>query len=99
MNRSCFVGRPNPSFQYMLVGKKAPAGALPGEDCVSFNPRTATVKQAQGSWKIVDGGHWMFDFGNNEKEARKVLAIIRKYGFTKSCFVGRPGPSFLYLRK
>ena len=99
MNQSCFVGRPNPSFKYMLREGSAPAGAFAGEDCVSFNPNTATVQQAQGNWKIVDGSHWMFDFGSNESEARKSLAIIKKYGFTRSCFVGRPGPSFYYLRK
>jgi hypothetical protein len=99
MNQSCFVGRPNPSFQYMLSGGSAPSGAIAGEDCVSFNPQTATVKQVQGKWKIVDGSHWMFDFGSSKSEARKSLAIIKKYGFSKSCFVGRPEPSFLYLRK
>jgi hypothetical protein len=99
MSRSCFVGRPQPSFQYMLVGGNAPAGSFAGEDCVSFNPVTATVQQIQGRWKIVDGSHWMFDFGNKENEARQALAIIKKYGFTRSCFVGRPGPSFSYLRK
>jgi hypothetical protein len=99
MNQSCFVGRPNPSFQYMLVSGNAPVGALGGEDCVSFNPATTTVQQIQGSWKIVDGSHWMFDFGANKAEADQALAIIKKYGFTHSCYVGRPGPSFTYLRR
>jgi len=99
MNQSCFVGRPNPSFQYMLVSGNAPVGALGGEDCVSFNPATTTVQQIQGSWKIVDGSHWMFDFGANNAEADQALAIIKKYGFTHSCYVGRPGPSFTYLRR
>ncbi|MEJ2422548.1 MAG: hypothetical protein P8018_12755 [Acidobacteriota bacterium] len=99
MNRSCFVGRPNPSFKYMLVNGHAPTGAMSGEDCVSFNPATIQVKKINGSWKIVDGSHWMFDFGSNEAEARQACAIIKKYGFTRSCFVGRPGPSFEYLRK
>jgi hypothetical protein len=99
MNRSCFVGRPNPSFKYMLVNGHAPTGAMSGEDCVSFNPATIQVKKINGSWKIVDGSHWMFDFGSNEAEARQAFAIIKKYGFTRSCFVGRPGPSFEYLRK
>ncbi len=99
MNQSCFVGRPNPSFQYMLVSGNAPVGALGGEDCISFNPATTTVQQIQGSWKIVDGSHWMFDFGANKTEADQALAIIKKYGFTHSCFVGRPGPSFKYLRR
>jgi hypothetical protein len=99
MNKSCFVGRPNPSFSYMLVNNGAPRGAMKGEDCVSFNPRTAQVKQIGNRWKIVDGNHMMFDFAKNANEARESLGIIKKYGFTRSCFVGRPGPSFEYLRK
>jgi len=41
----------------------------------------------------------MFDFGSKKAEADKALAIIKKYGFNKSCFVGRPDPSFQYMRK
>jgi hypothetical protein len=99
MNQSCFVGRPDPSFQYLLVSGRAPAGVFPGEDSVSFNPNTIAVRQFNGRWKIVDGNHWLFDFGSNASEARQAYAIIKKYGFTRSCFVGRPGPSFTYLRK
>ncbi|MCG8342646.1 MAG: hypothetical protein MI684_07400 [Chlorobiales bacterium] len=99
MNRSCFVGRPDPSFQYMLTPGGAPKGGIPGEDCVSFNPNTIEVKNINGRWKIVDGNHWMFDFGNKKAEAEKAFAIIKKYGFTRSCFVGRPDPSFHYLRR
>ncbi|MBN1929270.1 MAG: hypothetical protein JW764_06990 [Chlorobiaceae bacterium] len=99
MNSSCFVGRPDPSFEYLLVNGKAPQGSMPGEDCVSFNPNTIEVKNIDGRWKIVDGSHWVFDFGNKEEEARTAFAIIKKYGFTRSCYVGRPDPSFQYLRK
>ncbi|MBF0585959.1 hypothetical protein INT08_07625 [Prosthecochloris sp. N3] len=99
LNQSCFVGRPDPSFQYMLTSGNAPKGPMPGEDCISFNPSTIEVKEINGRWKIVDGNHWMFDFGNKEDEARTAYAVIKKYGFTRSCFVGRPDPSFQYLRK
>lgn len=99
MNQSCFVGRPHPSFSYLLVSGGAPVGAFSGEDCVSFNPETTEVKSVAGRWKIVDGSHFLFDFGAKESEARQALAIIKKYGFNKSCFVGRPQPSFKYLRK
>ncbi|MCK4418670.1 hypothetical protein KAV79_02580, partial [Candidatus Aerophobetes bacterium] len=99
MNQSCFVGRPDPSFQYLLVSGRAPIGSFEGEDCVSFNPNTAEVRYINGRWKIVDGSHWVFDFGNKESEARQALAIIKKYGFRFSCFVGRPDPSFKYLRR
>ena len=99
MNQSCFVGRPHPSFSYLLVGGSAPMGAFAGEDCVSFNPETIEVKNVGGRWKIVDGTHWLFDFGDKESEARQAFAIIKKYGFNKLCYVGRPHPSFTYLRK
>lgn len=99
MNQSCFVGRPDPSFCYMLVSGRAPQGPFPGEDSVSFNPRRAEVKRMAGRWKIVDGDHLLFDFGNKRDEAQRALAIIQKYGFTRSCFVGRPDPSFSYLRR
>jgi hypothetical protein len=69
MNQSCFVGRPDPSFRYLLVNSKAPQGSMPGEDCVSFNPNTIEVRNIDGRWKIVDGSHWLFDFDNKEEEA------------------------------
>jgi len=97
MNQSCFVGRPDPSFQYMLAAGNAPSGNLDGEDCIAFNPGNIRISNIQGRWKIVDENHWMFDFGNNEDQARQAFAIIKKYGFSRSCFVGRPNPSFKYL--
>lgn len=72
---------------------------MQGEDCVSFNSQTAMVKQLNNRWKIVDGNHLMFDFGGKQNEANQSLSIIKYHGFTRSCFVGRPGPSFTYLRK
>lgn len=99
MDRSCFVGRPKPPFQYMAVGKQAPQGAFPGEDCLTFNLANLTVTNVEGRWKIVDGSHWMFDFAGNQAQANQALQIIKQYGFTFSCFVGRPDPSFQYLRR
>ena len=99
MNQSCFVGRPGPSFEYMLVSGNAPTGSVAGEDCLSFNPNRIALKRINGRWKIVDGSHWLFDFGNNKSEAEQAYQIIKKYGFTYSCYVGRPHASFKYLRK
>lgn len=99
LNQSCFVGRPDPSLNYLLNGGAAPAGALRGEDCIAFNPANISVSNVNGRWKIVEGKHWMFDFGNRQDEAQQALAVIRKHGFTQSCFIGRPKASFSYLRK
>ncbi len=99
MNKSCFVGRPGPSLEYMLVNNSAPQGSTSGEDCISFNPNNIQVKKIGGRWKIVDGSHYIFDFGSSYTEAKKSYDIIKKHKFTKTCYVGRPGPSFEYMRK
>ena len=98
-NAQCFVGRPDASMEYWKVNGQAPSGAMPGEDCVSFNPANIEVKSISGSWKIVEGTHWILDFGGNEAEARKSLKIIKCMGFTNLCFVGRPDASMTYFRK
>lgn len=67
------------------------------DDCVSFNPATTSVANIGGTWKIVDGTHYMFDFGSNKANADQALAIIKHYKMTQSCFVGRPHPPFSYL--
>jgi len=98
MNSQCFVGRPDPSMTYYLVNGLAPRGAMSGEDSVSFNPANIEVKQIGGRWKIVEGGHWIMDFAGKQSEANTALWIIKKYGFTRMCFVGRPDPSMVYFR-
>ena len=99
INQLCYVGRPNSSFEYILSSNKAPSGLFPNEDCISFSPNQLEVKKIKGSWKIVHANSWLFDFGWKYNEAKKALTIIKKYGFTKTCSVGRPDPSFKYFRK
>ena len=99
LDRSCFIGRPEPSFSYLLAKGGSPSGKMIGEDCVAFDPQRVTTSKINGRWKIVAGKQWLFDFGSNENEARKALAVIKRHGFTRSCFVGRPKPDFTYLRR
>ncbi|WP_372678681.1 hypothetical protein [Desulfosarcina sp.] len=99
MDRACFVGRPNPLFSYMLAKGGSPSGAIAGEDCVDFDPKTVAVSNIQGRWKIVSGRRWLFDFGPAQTEARQALSVIRRYRFSRSCFVGRPDADFSYLRR
>lgn len=98
-DEQCFVGRPDASMEYWKVKGKAPSGAMPGEDCVSFNPDNIVVKNMGGRWKITDGSLLILDFGNKESEARTSLKIIKCNGFTNICYVGRPDASMIYLRK
>lgn len=74
----------------------ASPSAATSEDCIDFHPRNTRVRFIQGRWKVVEGNHWIADFGSNKQEARKALRIIKHYGINKNCFVGRPKPSFTY---
>ena len=98
MNRQCFVGRPDPSLEYYLHGDQVPAGPLTGEDCTTFDPDRISVVIANGRYTIIEGDKRLLDFGRNKSEAMKALKLIRTYGFTHLCFVGRPQPSFTYFR-
>ena len=40
----------------------------------------------------------MFIFGAKEGEARQAFAIIKRHGFSQSCYVARPNPRFSYLK-
>lgn len=99
ITQSCFIGRPDPSFSYLLSSGRAPQGALSGEDCLRFDPNQLSLTQTDGRWKIAQGERWLFDFGSKRSEARQALAVIRQYGFSQSCFVGRPDPGLSYLRR
>ncbi|MFP3943790.1 MAG: hypothetical protein ACLFWF_07845 [Alphaproteobacteria bacterium] len=95
-DRQCFVGRPGPSMTYWKRGGTIPARDMEGQDCTSFDPGTVEVKRIDGRWKIVEGGHWIADFGSNRKEAFEAYGIVKRYKLSKQCFVGRPGPSMTY---
>ncbi len=99
-NSSGFVGRPNPSFTYQLCNKRA-SNVKParGEDIIAFNPSKIKVSFVRNRWKIVEGNHYIFDFGKSKKEAEEALCIIKKYKFNGVGYVGRPNASFQYMVK
>jgi|GEM_PF-1745000 len=99
INSLCDVGTPSPSMQYGLVSGEPPAGPYAQEDCVPHGPDRLEVKKVGESWKVVEGTHYLLDFGERENEARTALSILKQYGFNRHCFVGRPHASFEYFRK
>jgi hypothetical protein len=46
---------------------------------------------------MVDGQHWLLDFGSSEDNALRARDVIRYYGFDRQCFVGRPDPPMMYF--
>ena len=98
MNERCDIGQSDSPLRYWLIDGQAPSGELSGEICHSFIAGDLKVKRSDESWKIVEGSNQVFNFVK-EEEAREVYRLIQKYSFSRSCFVGRPRPSFLYFRK
>ena len=60
------------------------------EDCLGFNPDNVQAVNIGGRWKVVDGSHWILDFGGSQANAEKARDIIKHYGMDEICFVGRP---------
>jgi len=98
LDNSCFIGRPDPNFSYLLAQRMPPAGALEGEDCLRHDLDALRVEPDGENWLMTDGRSRMLlfsDVGN----AHRTLALVKYYGFTHQCFVGRPHPDFVYWRK
>lgn len=60
------------------------------EDRISLNPNNVAAIQAAGRWKVADGPHWILDTGSNQAAAQQAVGIIKHYGLSFICFVGRP---------
>ncbi len=97
MDRHCFVGRPDPSMEYWLADGQAPSGSLAHEDCIAFDPGRLELKREGSRWLLTDGRSRMRLFSDRQ-EAERALRLIRHYGFTRTCYIGRPDPSMIYFR-
>ena len=85
-------------MMYFTVGGKGPAGAMPGEDAVPFDLAGVAAQQVAGRWIVTDGASRMLDFGASKAYAVHAVTIIKRYGFTYQCFVGRPNAPMTYFR-
>lgn len=92
----CYVKRPHPPMTYWTRSGMVPSGNMGGEDCVNNNPDTTTVDHVGGAWKVVDGSHWMLDYGSDKPAAEQALAVIKHYNLNRQCFVARPNPPMTY---
>lgn len=99
----CFVGRPScpdhdPLMYWLTDDHDAPTGSMRNEDTVTFDPSNLTVTRVGRNWKVVDGSHWLLDFGPSEGIARAARYFLQKYEFTEMGFVNRPNPEMTYFK-
>lgn len=91
----CTVG----PMVYYLVDKRPPVGAMPGEDCVAFNPQQ--LQSRPDMLAIFDGQRnvtlfWPFERG---EQVTNAYNIIRHHGFTHACYLERGALNKTYLRQ
>ncbi|ARC90651.1 PASTA domain-containing protein [Rhodovulum sp. MB263] len=85
-----------PGSAVAVVLAAAPEEAV-DEDCIRHDPGRIAAKQIGGRWKIVEGSHWMLDFGTDGDSAKKALAVLQAYGADRICYVSRPQPPMMYI--
>jgi hypothetical protein len=71
---------------------------MPGEDVIPFDPARLHIRNEGTQFLMTDGTSRMFVFPN-KTEADMSLSMIKKYGFNRTGYVGRPGASLQYMRK
>lgn len=100
MDSHCFAVRPNPSLKYLKVGNDLPSGSFPGEDCIPIkDPNNLTiVKKSNNLYSIMDGNSVPFSAKSME-EAERIVEIIKHYKPRYTCYVERPNPGMIYLKK
>lgn len=99
----CFVGRPfqpGKGMMYFRADAMRPVKPQPAltEDCIPFDPAKCEVKEIQRHWKVVEGTHWILDFGTRQDAANQALKVIQFYKMNSICFVGRPDAGMMYFK-
>lgn len=96
----CFAVRPNPGLKYLTVEGDIPSGDFPGEDCIRINdPQNLTIRNSSPTlFQVLDGTHIPFSAKSRE-EAERIIEVVKHYDARFTCFVERPNPGMVYLKK
>jgi len=96
----CFAIRPNAALRYFKTGNDIPSGSFSGEDCNRIsNPQNLTIRETSSDlFQIMDGNSIPYSARSRE-EAERVIEVVQHYGAGFTCYVERPDPGMVYLRR
>lgn len=89
------VGTPAPVMEYWLAQGQAPRGLTSSLRTLPIELPSLRAEQVQAQWCLRDNQRILFNFGPRPEEARRALAIIRKYSFTQIGVVGQAAPAMM----
>jgi hypothetical protein len=95
LNQHGTIGGQAPSLEYWLADGQPPRGPATGLHTLPIDGASLRVEQTQTQWVLRDNQRVLFNFGNEQSDARQALAVIRKYGFTEVGSVNPAAPSMV----
>jgi hypothetical protein len=95
LNQHGAIGGQAPSLEYWLADGQPPHGPATGLHTLPIDAASLRVEQTQTQWVLRDNQRVLFNFGNEQSDARQALAVIRKYGFTEVGAVNPAAPSMV----
>ncbi|MGB6151034.1 MAG: hypothetical protein WBG48_03500 [Pricia sp.] len=100
MTAHCFAVRPNPGLKYFKVGNVLPSSGLSSEDCIRIRDPNGLIirRNSDNTYSILDGNSIPFS-AKSWSEAKKIVQLIKDYQPKYTCYVERPNPGMVYLRK
>jgi len=100
LDNQCFAIRPDAGLRYFKTGDDIPTGGFPGEDCIAIsNPQNLAIRESSPSlFQILDGRSIPYRAKSRE-EAERIIEIIQHYEAGFTCYIERPDPGMIYLRR
>ncbi len=95
VNQYGSVGEARPILEYWLSDGQAPSGFASGLRLSPVDQRTLRVENSYGQWCVRDAYRTLLSFERGEEDARRALAILRKYRFTQVGIVCSSNPPIL----
>jgi hypothetical protein len=95
LNQHGTIGGQTPSLEYWLADGQPPRGPVTGLHTLPIDGASLRVEQTQTQWVVRDNQRVLFNFGEEQDDARQALAVIRKYGFTDVGVINPAAPSMM----
>ena len=100
LNEHCFAIGPDPGLKYFKADGDLPSGSFSDEDCLAINNPDGLVinKASNDLFQVLDGNSMTYAAKTRE-EAERIIEVVQHYGARFTCYVGRPDPGMVYLKK
>ena len=95
LNQHGSLGSPQPVIEYWLSDGRAPVGPCLGLRTTPIDLDHVHVEEVQKQWCVRDTYRILFNFGSQESEAKKAIALIKRYRFNQVGYVGQGVPTML----